>query len=81
MDHVRQRVQTNSEKTQCPVIVNNYQTGMDSFIELLREASHSHKNYRAAHNATEAEHSPRNEDLYTRTHQQSDWTQGLPYGK
>jgi len=53
------------------VIVNNYQTGTDSFIELLHEASHSHKNNRAAHNATEAEGSSRNEYMYTRTHQQS----------
>jgi len=82
MDHVRQRVQNNSEKIQCSVIVNNYQMGMDSFIELLHEVSHSHKNNRAAHNATEPEHSPRNEDMYsTRAHtnnrEQSDWIQGL----
>ena len=47
--------------------VNNYQTGIDSFIELLHEASHSHKNNRAAHNATEAERSPMNEDVHTHT--------------
>jgi hypothetical protein len=51
--------------------VNNYQTEIDSNIELLHEASHSHKDNRAAHNATDAERSPRNEDMYTRTHQQS----------
>jgi len=56
------------KKTQCPLLVNNYQTGIDSFIELLYEASHSHKNNRAAHNETESEHSPRNEDMYTPTH-------------
>jgi len=44
--------------------------GIDSFIELLHEASHSHKNYRAAHNVTEVERSPRNEDMYMCTHQQ-----------
>ena len=48
--------------------VNIYQTGIDSFIELLYVAGHSHKSNRAAHNATEAEHSPRNEDMYTHTH-------------
>jgi len=53
------------------VIVNNYQTRIDSFIELLHKASHSHKNNRAAHNVTEAERSPVNEDMYTCTHQQS----------
>jgi hypothetical protein len=51
--------------------VNNYQTGIDSFIELLHEASHSHKNNRAAHNETEAERSPRIEDMYMRTNQKS----------
>ena len=50
--------------------VNNYQKGIDSFIELLHEASHYHKNNRAAHNTTEAEHNPRNEDMHTSTHQQ-----------
>jgi len=39
------------------VTVNNYQTGIDSSIELLHEAGHSHKNNRAAQNATEAERS------------------------
>ena len=43
---------------------------IDSFIELLYKVSHSHKNNRAAHNATEAERNPRNEDMYTSTHQQ-----------
>ena len=41
---------------------------IDSFIELLHEASHSHKNNGAAHNATEAERSPRNEDMYVHAH-------------
>ena len=45
--------------------VNNYQTGTDSFIELPHDVSHSHKNNRAAHDATEAERNPRNEDMYT----------------
>ena len=65
------------------MIVNNYQTGTDSFIELLHEVSHFHKDNRAAHNATEAEGSPGNEYMYTHTHthQQSGaitLTQGLP---
>ena len=41
--------------------------GIDSFIEFLHIASHSHKNNRAAHNATEAERSPRNEDVHAHT--------------
>ena len=49
------------------MIVNNYQTGIDSFIELLHEANHSHKNYRAAHNVKEADHSPRCEDVHAHT--------------
>jgi len=53
------------------VIVNNYQTGINSSIEPLHEVSHSHKNNRAALKATKAERSPRNEDMHTRTHQQS----------
>ena len=44
---------------------------IDPFIELLHEASHSHKNNRAAHNATQEERSPSNDNIYTRTHQQS----------
>ena len=61
---------TNSEKTQCPVMVNNYQTGIDSFIKLLHEASHSHKNNKAAHNVTEVEHNPRNEGVHAHTNNQ-----------
>ena len=51
--------------------VNNYQMGIDSFTELLHELRHSHRNNRTARNVTEAQRSPRNEDMYTRTHQQS----------